>query len=135
MSETLNAKLNFNTEEGGTAESSTGFSVNVLQKENSLKPYDMLLMALGSCMYATFEEVFKKMRISCESTDIEIEGEKREEVPKFLKYCRVKFKVKGADNQKKFERAFDLAAKYCSIFQTLSRVAEMSTEIEFTEQT
>ena len=90
-------------------------------------------MALGSCMYATFEEVFKKMKLSCQSTAITIEGEKREEVPKFLQYCSVKFTVKAADKPERFKKAFDLACKYCSIYQTLSRVAEMEPEIVFIE--
>ncbi|NLA71451.1 MAG: hypothetical protein GX850_03345, partial [Clostridiaceae bacterium] len=39
--------------------------------------------------------------------------------------------VKGADieREKHFKRAVEIAAKYCSVFQTLSRVAEMETKL------
>ena len=133
MSNSLNVSLDFLTGEGGTAENSQGYSLDIMKEGGSAKPYDLLFMALGSCMYATFEEVFKKMKLNCESTSIAISGVKREEVPKFLMNCSVKFTVKAADKPDRFKKAFDLACKYCSIFQTLSKVAEMNPEIDFIE--
>ncbi|MCK8060965.1 MULTISPECIES: OsmC family protein [unclassified Fusibacter] len=99
--------------------------------EGRLSPYDMLLGALSSCLYATFLGIAEKKRIAFESIDIEVTAEKRTEVPTTLKWCKVVFKIKNAQKQKGLVQAGELAAEYCSIYQTLAHVAEMSLEVEF----
>ena len=37
----------------------------------------------------------------------------------------------GAENQQGFQKTLDLACKNCSIYQTISHVAEMETELQF----
>jgi len=99
--------------------------------EGRLLPYDMLLGALSSCLYATFLGIAEKKRISFDSVDIEVTGEKRTEVPTTLKWCKVVFKIKDAQKEKGLIQAVDLAGEYCSIYQTLAAVADMTLEVEF----
>jgi putative redox protein len=101
--------------------------------EGRLSPYDMLLGALSSCLYATFLGIAEKKRISFESIDIEVTGEKRTEVPTTLEWCKVVFKIKGAQKEKGLVQAGALAAEYCSIYQTLAHVADMSLDVEFVD--
>ena len=131
MSDTINMKIDFFQDEGGRAKTDSGYSVNIFGGENSAKPYELLFMALGSCMYSTFEDIYEKKRLSCELVSIEISGEKRDEVPMYLSECRIMFTVKGGDNETGFRKSFDLACKYCSIYQTLAKVAEMIPGINF----
>lgn len=131
MSDKIHSLLRFKPGQGGTAETDSSYIVNILQESDSARPYELLFMALGSCMYSTFEDVVSKMRQSFESVEISITGSKREEVPRFLQECRVVFIVKGAEKKERIERAFTLACTYCSIFQTLSKVTEMKPEIRF----
>jgi len=100
-------------------------------EEGTLAPYDMLFGALASCLYATFLSVAEKKRITFESASIEVTGEKREEVPATLKWVNVKITVKDASKEKGLTQAADLATQYCSIYQTIGHVAEMSWEIDF----
>lgn len=60
-----------------------------------------------------------------------VSGRLTVDVPAYLKECRILFTVKGADKEKGFQKSFELACKYCSIYQTLNHVAEMKPEIYF----
>lgn len=94
--------------------------------ESSFRPYDLMLGALGACFYATFVDIADKMRLEYESADISVHGVKREEVPTTLKTVDMVFTIRGAKSAKGFERAAELAAKYCSVHETISKVAEIT---------
>ncbi|MGH0053909.1 MAG: OsmC family protein [Sphaerochaetaceae bacterium] len=97
----------------------------------SSAPYDYLLGALSGCLFKTFEELAVKMRVGWEHISFEINGEKREEPPTTLKTLHITVQATGIDNQKKFQKAFDTACRYCSIYQTISQVSEMDYSVEF----
>lgn len=99
----------------------------------TFEPYDLLFGALASCLYATFLDVAKKKKINFESAHIVVTGEKRKEVPTTLTWVDTKVLVKGAEKEPGLEKAFELATKYCSIYQTIAHVADMSWSIEFEE--
>ena len=58
-------------------------------------------------------------------------GRKRDEKVATLETCHIKVKVKGASDKEKVKKAFEVATRYCSVFHTLSKVAEMTWEIDF----
>jgi putative redox protein len=103
--------------------------------EGRLAPYDMLLGALASCYYSTFLDVIGKKRLRLAGAEIEASGEKRQEIPATLKWVTLRLSLIGAERSPVadagYREAAELAGKYCSIYQTLSRVAEMKTELEF----
>ncbi|HHT80104.1 MAG: OsmC family protein [Sphaerochaeta sp.] len=94
-------------------------------------PYDYLLGALSGCLFATFADLAVKMKVSWEHVSLEIDGIKREESPTTLEKCTVAATVTGADNEKKFLKAFETATRYCSIYQTISKVSEMHWSVDF----
>ena len=95
------------------------------------RPYELLLGALGACYYATFVDIARKMRLQYDEVKIAISGLKREEQPTTLKEADLAFTVYGAQDEKGFEKALKLAAKYCSIHATLEKVAEIRTTLRF----
>jgi putative redox protein len=99
--------------------------------EGRLLPYDMLLGALSACLYSTFLDIAIKKRIEFDMVDIEVTGEKRTEIPTTLAWVKVVMNVKGAKKEKGLVEAGQLAAQYCSIYQTLSHVAQMYLEVTF----
>lgn len=101
------------------------------KKDGKMAPYDLLLGALGSCFYATFIGIADKMRLDYTGADILVHGVKREEEPPTLKTVDMVMTIHGAASQKGFERAAALAAKYCSIHETISRVADIKLELVF----
>lgn len=99
--------------------------------EGTVAPYDMLFGALASCLHATFMGIAQKKRVGFESVAYEVTGEKREEVPTILTWVNVKMIIKGGEKPSGLTKAAHLAAEYCSIYHTLSQVAEMTLDVEF----
>jgi putative redox protein len=96
-------------------------------------PYDMLIGALAGCLYSTFLDVVEKKKGRFDTAEFHVEWEKRTEVPTTLKWVNIKLTILGTVEKDKLgmKKAAQLAAKYCSIYQTVSHVAEMSLEIVF----
>ena len=92
---------------------------------------DIGTTTLASCLYATFLGILEKKRIEIEGTEIVVEGEKRTEVPTTLKTVHLTVTIRGTDKEDAVRKSFDLATKYCSVYQTISHVAEMSYELHF----
>ncbi len=94
-------------------------------------PYDLLLGALSSCFYYTLIEILEKRKEQIPSIEIIVTGEKRTETPTTLEWVNLELIVTGEVNQKPFLRSVDLAGKYCSIHETISKVAKMTHEVKF----
>lgn len=130
MSETR-VKLEFGRNFEGKLTADFGEVLIGKKQEGRLRPYDLMLGALGSCYYATFVDIADKMRLEYEKAEVAIHGIKREEVPTTLRTVDMVFTVYGAKEQKGFERASELAAKYCSVHETISQVAEINLKLQF----
>jgi len=99
--------------------------------ENALAPYDMLLGALATCLYSTFLDVIEKKRISIDSSNVIVTGKKRKDIPTTLEWVKVIIEVKNTSNEKGVLKAAELAKKYCSVYETVSKVAGMTLEVKF----
>ena len=124
----INVQLHFQDGFTGTL---TARSVQTGIGHGGFRPYEFLLGALGSCYYSTFLSILDKMRLSYREATLDITGQKREEVPQHLKAGHIVFTLSGVEDEDKARRAADLAAKYCSVYYTLSQVAELSVELKF----
>lgn len=113
-------KWEFTTEGGNTFTIGKGSS-----------PYDYLLGALSGCLFATFAELAVKMKVEWEDVRFDVHGEKRESPPTTLDWVKIDVTAKNVADEAKFTRAFETATRYCSIFTTISKVAEMSWDITF----
>ncbi|HHU55404.1 MAG TPA: OsmC family peroxiredoxin [Acholeplasmataceae bacterium] len=125
-----NIVLNFSNSFSGKMIAPNG-EVNIGKEE--LRPYNLLLGALGSCFYATFLDIVKKKRLSFSEASITISGNKREKVPTTLETVEMDFVIKGVEkeNQDKFIKSAELGAKYCSIHETISKVANIKLNVRF----
>lgn len=118
------------TAEASTLETNRA-KLNIGMQEGSFSPYDLLLGALSACFRATLYEILTKRKEAFPEMEIIVSGEKRKDVPTTLEWVRMDISVSGVENQEQFLRNINLAAKYCSIHETLSKVAEMSHEVHF----
>jgi len=133
MSAKKHVNMEFSMPFKGVGKNDKGITIEIDEGEKYAEPYDLLLMSLGSCLYSTFEDIITKKKLNYEKLNIDITGEKRTEIPTTLKYCNVIFTAKTSEtNKKAFEKSMGLACKYCSIYNTLSYVAEMSSKMVFT---
>lgn len=123
-------RLEFTNDFVGTVHAEHG-DIHINREGQAIMPYDMLLGALGSCFYSTFLDIARKMRLEYEKADIDIVGVKREETPTHLVTVDRLFTLYGVKDDKGFQRAAELAAKYCSIHHTLSQVADIQLLVEF----
>lgn len=122
-------KLTFSQDFHGTMETFQT-SVFIGQSEHGLYPYDMLFGALASCFYATFVDIMSKRRLAYSKAEIHISGIKRETIPATLKHTTVALTVYGTSDYSAVEKSALLAAKYCSVYQTISQVSEMELIIK-----
>ncbi len=123
-------RLEFTNDFVGTVHAEHG-DIHINREGQAIMPYDMLLGALGSCFYSTFLDIARKMRLEYEKADIDIVGVKREETPTHLVTVDMLFTLYGVKDDKGFQRAAELAAKYCSIHHTLSQVADIQLLVQF----
>jgi len=100
-------------------------------KEGQFYPYDLLFGALSACFHATLSEIFFKRKVELPPIEIIVTGEKRKDVPTTLEWVNMEITVLGEVDEERFLRYTDMAAKYCSIHETISKVAEMTHEVNF----
>jgi putative redox protein len=96
-----------------------------------MKPYHLLFGAVASCFYATFISVANKMRLSFSNVEIEVNGHKRDETPATLDYVKIEMVVYSGSDEEKLRKAAELGAKYCSIHETISKVAQIDLVVTF----
>lgn len=106
-------------------------SISIGMKPHQTSPHRLLQGALVSCFHSTFMDVMEKKRKTFEGVSYVTEGEKRDEVPATLKTLHMNIVVKGASDEKAVMKSFEMAAKYCSVFQTISHVAEITYNVTF----
>ncbi len=105
--------------------------VGIGSKPGEFYPYDFLLGALSACFYYTLYEILEKRKVEIPVVEIVVTGEKRTEVPTTLEWVNLDITVTGNVDEKQFLRSVDLAGKYCSIHETISKVAKMSHTVKF----
>jgi len=100
-------------------------------KDGGVAPYHLLFGALGSCFYATFLSVADKMRLSFSDATVTVSGNKRDSVPATLDHVTIALVIVGGSDETKLRKAADLGAQYCSIHETVSKVATIDLEVTF----
>lgn len=126
----IDVSLTFQNEFHGELKAKNA-AVNIGLEEGTLAPYDMMLGALGSCYYSTFLDIAKKKHLVYDKVTIEISGVKREETPTTLKTVDMTVIIYGAVSENGFEQTATLAAKYCSVHETISKVADIKLTLQF----
>ena len=104
--------------------------LNIGLADHEARPYDLLQGALVACLHTTFLDILEKKRMTIEFAHYEVEGEKRDEIPTTLKSVHV-LVILPRGNEEALTKSMELAKKYCSVFNTISQVAQMTLEIHF----
>jgi len=128
----INVKMVFDNQNNGILNGSHG-SVRVGGEDGSLMAYEMVLGGLGACVNHTLQSILDKKKIEIHGLNYEIAGVKRDDVPATLETVEVNITISGVDesDQKNVLKSADLATKYCSMYATLSKVANMTTNVNF----
>ena len=84
-----------------------------------------------SCLHSTLLDILTKKRIEIESVSYRVSGEKRDEIPTTLKSVSIEALFSPSDKEDQIRKSVELACKYCSVYNTLAQVAEMTMTVSF----
>lgn len=86
------------------------------------RPMELVLMALGSCASMDLISILQKQRQQINEYSVNVEGQRRDEIPKVFTSIHIDFLLKGNIDQAKAEKAAELAVKkYCSVHDMLEK--------------
>ena len=94
-------------------------------------PYEYLLGALAGCFYYTLASYERKC--SWDHVGISVIGKKRESIPATLEETELKITAYGTDDRDEFESLVRRAEKECSIYNTISKVSNITLSISYRE--
>ncbi len=99
-----------------------------------MKPSDLLLVALASCVAVDVVEIIGKKRGELLSLQISAEGKQDQDPPWTFRQIDLHFELSGKGlTEKMVEQAIELAeGKYCSVGATLRATANISTSFNIT---
>jgi putative redox protein len=99
--------------------------------QSGQSPPDALLSALAACSGIDVVDILAKRRTPVERFVVDVEGERREEMPRRFVRLRISFYVDGAGIEPVHaERAVALAfAKYCSVAASLAPDIVVETRV------
>ena len=130
MEQKIHVSTQYQQEEGKLVADS-GSSLLLGRSEGAFAPYELLLGGLSYCLYSTFLSIAEKMQLTYGDVALDINGVKRDEKVATLKTVTIAVTAKGVEDQGKFEKAFEISTRYCSVFQTISKVADITWDITF----
>jgi putative redox protein len=95
------------------------------------KPKALTLVSLAGCTAMDVISILKKMRITPDYFNVEVEGELTEEHPKYYHAIHVTYIFKGEDlPMEKLEKAVNLSQdRYCGVSALLAKGAKITHEI------
>ena len=100
-------------------------------KGRGFRPPELLMYSIAACMGIHSYEALVKAGKSCDSIQVETDGQRADEHPKWFTAIQLKFTVKGSLSEKDVRDAIDVAlGKTCSIAAMINRVAPISCEVK-----
>jgi putative redox protein len=96
-------------------------------------PVQALLLSLAGCTAADVIDILTKSRVPVGGLQVRVEGDRNAEAPRYFTAIRMRYIVRGFAEQDrpKLERAVQLShEKYCSVFHSLRKDIEFSSEID-----
>jgi putative redox protein len=118
----------------GTDSTQHSIVISSVDEENGtgVKPSDLLLLGLASCMAVDVVEILRKKRQAPERMEIQVNGAQEESPPWAFHKIHLHFLLGGALLQEQaVEQTIRLAKeKYCSVAATIRCAAEITTSFE-----
>ena len=100
-------------------------------QDHGPSPKKLQLVALAGCTGMDVVTILQKMRVNVESCNITVEGEMREEHPKYYEKMHVIYEFTGQDlPMDKLEKAVKMSEEtYCGVEALYKRAIEVTSEI------
>jgi len=108
-----------------------GHSIELSGEGNAVGPMQAVLMAAAGCSTIDIVMILEKMRQPLEDIDVEVEGTRREEIPRTYTDIHLHYILKGDLKEKKVEQAINSSLeKYCSVSLMLEKAAKITSSFE-----
>ncbi len=128
-------KITLHSTDLKTFEASNGKDQKItLGNGTALGPMEAVLSAAAGCSTIDIAMILERMRQPIESIDVEVEGTRRDEIPRIFTKIHMHYTLTGNLKDKKVKQAIDLSLeKYCSVSIMLSSSVEISSSYEIKE--
>lgn len=94
-------------------------------------PMQAVLMAAAGCSSIDIVMILEKMKQPLTDIQVEVDGKRRDKVPKIYTEIHLHYKLYGDLNEKKVKKAIDLSlGKYCSVSKMLEKSATITSSFE-----
>lgn len=125
-------KMTMDSDYVGELESPTG-TIKMGDQEGGMMPYHLLFGALASCFYSTFLVISKKKRLTFDKAEVVVSGykENTQKEKNLLEHVTIEMTITNPSNEKGLMKSAELGAQFCSIHETISRVAKIETIVKF----
>jgi len=99
-------------------------------EDKGARPMEILLIGVAGCASIDLGLILKKQKQELTDYSVEITGERDEDAAKAFNAIHLLFKLEGDIDEKKANRAAELAVtKYCSAIQSLKKSIEITYEV------
>jgi putative redox protein len=111
-------------------------SVGAGGEGDGFRPAELPLMGLAGCTGMDTVEILLKMREPLSGFDVRVTAEKKRGIPPGYQSIRIQYVIRGRGlSSEKVERAVRLSEqKYCTVWNALSKAAEITHTIEIVEE-
>ena len=105
-------------------------------QDAGFRPMELILLGVGGCTSFDVVEILRKAKQTVNACWVELEAERREEVPQVFTRIHMKFFVEGEDlSEARVARAISLSAeKYCSASMMLEAGSQGVAQFEIRRQ-
>lgn len=98
---------------------------------SAVGPMQAVLMATAGCSTIDIVMILEKMKQPLEDIQVEVDGKRREKIPRVYTHIHLHYKLKGDLSEKKVQRAVELSlGKYCSVSKMLEKSVEITSSFE-----
>lgn len=104
--------------------------------DGGARPMEVVLAALGGCSGMDVVAILNKMRVTIDSFQMEVDGERKATDPKVYREIRCLYAITSPDAlPEQVQRAVRLSQeKYCSVVAMLEKTAQMIVRIQLNGQ-
>jgi len=113
------------------AKNEDGHEVHLSGDGSAAGPMQTIVMAVAGCSTIDIVMILEKMRQKVTDVKVEVDGTRREEIPRVYTNIHMHYKIYGEVKEKKAEQAVDLSLeKYCSVSKMLEKTATITSSFE-----
>jgi len=108
-----------------------GHTINLSGDGSAVGPMESVLMAIAGCSTIDIVMILEKMRQPIEHIDVEVEAERRAEIPRTFTAIKLHYILTGDLKVAKVEQAINSSLeKYCSVSKMIEKSAEITSSYE-----